>query len=758
MKKNILLSIIALVACGSAVAGVASLSTNTVSANGASFYSEGASVKITSSVDDAQVRFNATMTDDFYNSYFTDGIANENVETGMLVVPYDVYVNSGVEELTLETKDFCYATAVDTTTLWTEHATTDGLMESYAVLPTNAIPEQSHNRALLFVAYVTDGTTPVYTAERKTSMSYVAWKAQSVDESVVSATNKQALKDAYMHDYTVTFNDEYARTMTLEYGTYLNDQTSKTLYWDEECTEQVADTDYVSYSAQVYVKDKDVNELLSFDYASDVDTKNRVALTSAGNQQAEWLESYAGESGVMKITYDNTEAKNNWVPQYTITPVVDLTGYSEDYSLHAYATENDYDYVVARMYIVKNESVTSEWTNVRMNGWSYAPSETVVYNEWVDYVFPVSALGAEYGSLTHSFKEQVKICGKDEVFGLGEYYVAGVFLAKSATVTLSGNSVGKAIAVSATDGTNAIDLTNAKISVVNPVGNIEKATGASFTPAMRGDYTVYVEAGEYYGSATVSVSGLVDEKELMYFNSPVDMNNVQTSNGSAYNREYTEIAWLSEYEGEKGVAKFAYIDNGAWGAQFTINTPLQDMSATSNIYEEYAGGYVVVKMYIVAGDGYSTWDYVFSQTTTFNSDALELDVATNQWVEYRFPVETAISSNGSLKFGGKVLDYTVGTTKGEFYVGGVWLEKGKTTLEEATVSVSGTTTINNTLTITATDSLGNSIDLASANIVVTGTAGFLNKSGFKPTKAGTYYVYIRTDTYWGMTTVTVTGE
>ncbi|MBQ8685584.1 MAG: hypothetical protein IJ514_05400 [Clostridia bacterium] len=443
MKKKALLSIVALLACGSAAAGVASLAPKTASAASASFYSEGASVKITSSVAEAQVRFNTTMTDEFYGGYFTNGVANEGVETGMLVVPYDVYQASGVSELTLETAETCHATPVETTTLWAD-AQTSGLKEAYAVLPTNAIPEESHNRVLLFVGYVTDGTTPVYTAPRKTSMSHVAWKAQSAAEDVVSSTNKAALKEAYMHDYEVTFNDAYARTMTLEYGTYINAQTSKTVYWDEECTEAVADTDYVSCAAQVYVKDeeKDTSELLSFDYACDTERATDKAVWISNNYSPEtaYVEEFAGETGVMQVTHhsvDRTTSYDTWSPQFTLqNPKQSMVATSTVY--------DNYEYLVVRMYIVKTDEYQVDWDYVAIEDRNASGCKVTLdaandYNKWIDVKFALTSIKDVIGE-----KTTLKIYGEDAGAAaktgdgaytnqVGMYYVAGIWLENAQT-------------------------------------------------------------------------------------------------------------------------------------------------------------------------------------------------------------------------------------------------------------------------------------------------------------------------------------
>ena len=568
-EKNLLLSTATLVLCGGIACGVSVWQASAEAVTSDNFYSEGASVKITSSVDDAQVRFNATMTEGVYNSYFTDGKANTGVETGILVVPYDMFVNmekTAGEDLTLDlslVKDGSPVQKVTTTSLWNDHAKTSGLKESYAVLPANAIPEESHNRLLYFVGYITDGTNEYYTSARKISMSQVAMNAQANSE--LSAYH-ETLKTTYMHNHTITYKDAYERSVEIQYGESVVANTAYSenanlnggLYWDQAYTDPVLSTDYVTGDMNVYVKKQNTTELLSFDYASDISK-----VTNVNNK--EWLKEYEGEIGVMKGSYTNG---TRWTPQFGINPIQDISTESSIYT--------NYTHVYVRMYIVNSATVDSLWTYVKCNaGTKITP---LVYNQWQDYLFPIEELQGD----NYSAKNWTKIYGDaTKTYGTtGEFYVADIGITNQVTVNVIGaTAVGKSLSFTATDSNSAsVDLTNADIAVVAPDGTRTKLTENAYTPMVAGSYTALVKTNGYYGTITFKV--IEDATELISYTSEADV--TQTSvNGTG-----TKKTWLSSFEGENGVLFVSHTAGTKWIQQFTF-TPAQSIAETSSIYEDY---------------------------------------------------------------------------------------------------------------------------------------------------------------------------
>lgn len=611
--KNLLLSTATLVLCGGIACGVSVWQASAEAVTSDNFYSEGASVKITSSVDDAQVRFNATMTEGVYNSYYTDGKANAGVETGILVVPYDMFVNmekTAGEDLSLDlslVKDGSPVQKVTTTSLWNDHAKTSGLKESYAVLPANAIPEESHNRLLYFVGYITDGTNEYYTSARKISMSQVAMNAQANSE--LSAYH-ETLKATYMHNHTITYKDAYERSVEIQYGESVVANTAYNvdvnlnggLYWDQAYTDPVLSTDYVTGDMNVYVKNQNTTELLSFDYASDIEEVGNLA-------NKEWLDEYEGEIGVMKGWYTNG---TRWTPQFSLTPVQDI------------ATESiytDYTHVYVRMYIVNSATVDSLWTYVRCNA-DTTNKPTAVYNQWTDYLFPIEDLQKYSSDNWMKFVgDATATCGTT-----GEFYVADIGITNVATVSPVGAYVNNAMTFKATDSEgNAIDLTNADIAVVAPDGTRTKLTDGAYTPTTRGwGYTVTVKTNGYYGIQTFNVAG--DETEILSFDNAGDEAYFYGGTATA------NTTRLDSFEGETGVMLYEYESSGStWTPQFTVH-PLQWGTNVTDY------NYVTVKMWIVQDEtNYpNEMNYI---TLKGDSASKKLSSITyNAWVEYKFEI------------------------------------------------------------------------------------------------------------------------
>lgn len=437
-KKNLLIGLTATLACGSLALGLALAKPATITpayaetTETAAFSSTGTQLD----AQNAQIRFNATLTADEYAKYFDEnGAAKEGTQTGMLILPLDVYESiDGATGLNLETYEAHddVVQNVDTTNLW--EINEDGAYEAWAKLDGEIIGEGNYNRALLYVCYVTDGETPQYTEEQKTSMSYEAMLAQSFD---IDETYKTALADTYMLDYEVTFNDAYARTMTVEYGTKVSDMTSRDvsqLYWDANFTNQVAESDYITCDSTVYIKEENQNsdELLSFDYAVDT-TKDGVRQDNpnASDYTVDWLPEFEGENGVVSMEYCHY-ATGVWAPKFTVYPRQSVALDSTIYT--------DYKYVVLRMYIVKDDTYESDWSYIAVNsqdstGCKYTLND-YDYNKWIDIKFELSDIKASLENFDPTYGKGLQIYGQygtsDTIDGTekGRFYVSDMYLEK----------------------------------------------------------------------------------------------------------------------------------------------------------------------------------------------------------------------------------------------------------------------------------------------------------------------------------------
>jgi hypothetical protein len=445
-KKNLFLGLAATLAIGSVGFGLAFVNPVSANAEEKTFYSTGTQLN----AQEEQVRFNATLTESEYAKYFDEnGVAKAGTQTGMLILPWDLFDGNGMEVLNLET----YAANqnlvqnVDTTNLWSENG--EGGYEAWAKMNGSIIGEKNYNRALYYVCYVTDGTTAQYTEAQKTSMSYEALLAQSLN---ISEDTKAELAEKYMLKYSVTFNDAYARTMSVQYGTKFSEMTSRELtdlYWDAEYTQQVSASDYITCNSTIYMKAEDQNtaELMSFDYAVDT-TKNglRQDNNAASELSIDWQSSFEGESGVMSMEYTHG-AGEIWTPRFTVYPRQSVATDSAIYS--------DYKYLVLRMYIVKNETYVSDWTYVALNsrddvGCKYILSE-YDYNKWIEIKFELSDLQDSLGSGDATYGKGLYFYGtygaKDTVLGTekGLFYVSNVYLEKGSDdiIQLTGTNYAK---------------------------------------------------------------------------------------------------------------------------------------------------------------------------------------------------------------------------------------------------------------------------------------------------------------------------
>lgn len=207
------------------------------------FTTPGASVNVT----EKQMRFEINLSAAAAGEY-ADELAAKTLESGVIVVPYDIYVAQGLSELTVDT---AIASKADVSSLWEQ----DGdVWKSYAFLPADLIPEGQENRVLVARGYIVDGENVYYTNEVKSSMAYVAW------QNLANFPDDQELLKSYMGPYTLTYGEGQAIS-NLYYGdevtglpTEIDGTPVEGWFWDEGLTDDVAAGDYATGSMNVYYK------------------------------------------------------------------------------------------------------------------------------------------------------------------------------------------------------------------------------------------------------------------------------------------------------------------------------------------------------------------------------------------------------------------------------------------------------------------------------------------------------------------------
>ena len=211
------------------------------------FTSPGASVFVaTDGSGEKQMRFEVRLTAGAAEG-LTGSPEEETLDSGMIVLPYDLYTANDVTELTLDTPGIRTA---DLTRYW---EATDGGYTSYAYIPADIVPAGQENRVLVARGYIRDGDTVYYTDEVKASMAYVAW------QSLSALPEYEAELKAYMGPYTLTYGDDAAVCFTGYYGEPLAEipmtaggYNVLAWYWDEARTAEIAKTDYITGSMRIY--------------------------------------------------------------------------------------------------------------------------------------------------------------------------------------------------------------------------------------------------------------------------------------------------------------------------------------------------------------------------------------------------------------------------------------------------------------------------------------------------------------------------
>ncbi len=398
---------------------------------------------------------------------------------------------------------------------------------------------------------------------------------------------------------------------------------------------------------------------------------------------AEWLASYMGQDGVVKLT-----STSSW-------------SYFAFKQLQGMSAYNGYEYLVIRMYVPETTTVSDSFWLGETDSCQFG----AIRGEWVEYVFSGDTFRTIWNkSDFHAWNKMINMRAS------GELYIDGVFMVNDvadlglqAVVTnltvageniVDGNVFSVALPTSAPEG--------AAITVVDPDGN--PVSDLTNITAKYGDYTIEIVCEGYLGkiTETISVEGtfsfeLIGENtvtgsvvtlksyditkgsEDVSASATVEVNvtlagydqEIEVSGltftapftGAEYAIEYvvsydgatykyydtavvpsayvvgenevisfaeptqmtkthtydSTVEWVAEYQGKTGVAKFT---PKAWG-YFGFQT-MQEMSAYAN------ASALVIRMYIDA-DSYA------GTLWTAGANNCQTAVKTREWVDYYFP-------------------------------------------------------------------------------------------------------------------------
>ncbi len=378
------------------------------------------------------------------------------------------------------------------------------------------------------------------------------------------------------------------------------------------------------------------NEVISFSTPTDV---TNIKSYGGETASAEYLSTFAGEDGVIKLTYGNT-----W-PQIQFKPLRQMADY------------NDYDEIVFKIYFPKD----GEYANADGNYIKYMKlgNNTIddifpttvtqnfsldMYDKWVELVFDAEKF-KEFWTDDMPFSlsgTAPRLWGNSTSGGnvtSGCYYIADISVRTALNVTADEITVGSdgvafvpTVTVSTKDGKTLVEnqdyTVTSKVTYDYGTPNgyqpnddrfIADELGATYTVT----YTVTCEGFNYILVKTLIIPRVYGEKEIMSFDSRADLTKI-TLNGT------TSLAtWLNDYQGEKGVLKCTY--TGAWPSLYFL--PNQDMSTYANATK------VVFRMYI-CNDGVNPIKALVLGNATQKDISINLTAEQyNTWIDFEFDIE-----------------------------------------------------------------------------------------------------------------------
>ena len=176
------------------------------------YFVAGGSVRLVDDEHGAGIRFHVMMSEDDYAKNIKDGVT-----TGTLILPKSLLAEGG--ELTLEDTR---AMNIDTTSVW-ESTTYSGATYKQSIAYVYNIPKENYGSDLYARGYVKSGDKIAYTAlSAPISMSWVAQDEYNDENSLLTAEQKQTLKETYV-DFSVLYHVDgtAANVETAEYGSLL---------------------------------------------------------------------------------------------------------------------------------------------------------------------------------------------------------------------------------------------------------------------------------------------------------------------------------------------------------------------------------------------------------------------------------------------------------------------------------------------------------------------------------------------------------
>ncbi len=381
-------------------------------------------------------------------------------------------------------------------------------------------------------------------------------------------------------------------------------------------------------SAKMYVRSSpQANEIVSFQYAEDIECVG----WSQTNGSITWLEEFEGETGVAKFSYTG----GYWANSFAVLP---LQSVAEDSALY-----DTYDTLIVRMYIKNDAEFTNYFAangaaqmiiNKNVAGSdkevekAYHTKTNLAYNQWVDFAFDINALSAWDNEELNVYSDKLwgygvkKLDGEGvEIMHKGEFYVAGIFCANQADVTVAASSytVGSTVSFS-TDAT----ASNVRYTLVKPDGTKQALSGNTYVIDQKGTYTVNLVADGVYGEARFTATRALDsEKEFLSFNHAEDINHV------AVNATRGTVTLLDSYQNETGVLKLDW--NGNKWPTVAI-APMQDKTAYAN-YE-----YVVFRVWVSSETTISSFKLQSTENGSKKDYSTSTAVVHDQWVDYKFDI------------------------------------------------------------------------------------------------------------------------
>ena len=460
------------------------------------------------------------------------------------------------------------------------------------------------------------------------------------------------------------------------------------------------------------------DEVVDFDEEEDIANFKKI------NAAGEWLESYEGENGVLKIT-----TVGDW-PQFSFIPAQAMANYA------------GYDYLVMRVWI----SSANEYNYMSLaEGATYCRIESFEYDKWIDLKFDINAFTANWADGELPGTAKVVIWGKttagsalyisdirvekapevidaDEVVDFDEeedianfkkINAAGEWLEsyEGENGVLKITTVGDwpqfsfipAQAMANYAGYDYLVM-RVWISSANEYNYMSLAEGATYCRIESFEYDKWIDLkfdinaftanwadGELPGTAKVVIWGKTTAGSALYISDiyvakeevvepeepdvPADVVRVdeildfdEAADLEVISQKRPEgrmnFEWLESYEGENGVLKIAYNDD----CPTFYFTPAQALSA----YAKY--DYVVIRLYIVGNAGTFHHFGLNEQNSYYDANVADDGkggIVYGQWVDYKFPIETLMNNEGNVFF----LFYRDPMAEGTIYVSDIRVEK-----------------------------------------------------------------------------------